>query len=123
MNSRERYDWLNEDSRTFLSRGYLMDGVTPEQRVRQIAEYSQSILGIEGFADKFEDYMSRGWFSLSTPVWTNFGLERGLGVSCFGVDIKDDMADILRASAEIGMLSKNGGGTAGFFLIFCTYYS
>ena len=113
--SRDRYDWLNNDSRTYLSRGYLMEGVTPEQRIRQIAEYSQSALNIAGFADKFEDYMSRGWFSLSTPVWTNFGLDRGLGVSCFGVDIQDDMADILRAASEIGMLSKNGGGTAGFF--------
>lgn len=110
-----KYEWLNEDSRTFLSRGYLVNNTTPEERIREIADYSESLLGISGFADKFEDYMSRGWYSLSTPVWTNFGLGRGLGVSCFGVDIQDDMADILRSAAEIGMLSKNGGGTAGFF--------
>jgi ribonucleoside-diphosphate reductase alpha chain len=35
-----------------------------------------------GWADKFCDYMSRGWFSLSTPIWTNFGTTRGLGISC-----------------------------------------
>ena len=110
-----KYEWLNEDSRTFLSRGYLVNGTTPEERIKEIADYSESLLGISGFADKFEDYMSKGWYSLSTPVWTNFGLGRGLGVSCFGVDIQDDMADILRSAAEIGMLSKNGGGTAGFF--------
>lgn len=110
-----RYEWLNEDSRTFLSRGYLVNNTTPEERIREIADYSESLLGISGFANKFEDYMSRGWYSLSTPVWTNFGLGRGLGVSCFGVDIQDDMADILRSAAEIGMLSKSGGGTAGFF--------
>ncbi len=111
----KKYSWLNEDSRTFLSRGYLIEGVTPEERVRQIADKSESILGIEGFADKFEDYMSKGWFSLSTPVWTNFGLDRGLGISCFGVTISDEMQDILRAAGEIGMLSKFGGGTAGYF--------
>lgn len=111
----KKYRWLNEDARTFLSRGYLIDGITPEERVRQIADKSESILGIDGFADKFEDYMSRGWFSLSTPVWTNFGLDRGLGISCFGVTIADEMQDILRAAGEIGMLSKFGGGTAGYF--------
>ena len=111
----KKYRWLNEDARTFLSRGYLIDGITPEERVRQIADKSESILGIAGFANKFEDYMSRGWFSLSTPVWTNFGLDRGLGISCFGVTIADEMQDILRAAGEIGMLSKFGGGTAGYF--------
>ncbi len=111
----KKYRWLNEDARTFLSRGYLIDGITPEERVRQIADKSESILGIGGFANKFEDYMSRGWFSLSTPVWTNFGLDRGLGISCFGVTIADEMQDILRAAGEIGMLSKFGGGTAGYF--------
>ena len=111
----KKYKWLNEDARTFLSRGYLIDGISPEERVRQIANKSESILSIDGFADKFEDYMSRGWFSLSTPVWTNFGLDRGLGISCFGVTIADEMQDILRAAGEIGMLSKFGGGTAGYF--------
>ena len=111
----KKYRWLNEDARTFLSRGYLIDGITPEERVRQIADKSESILGIDGFADKFEDYMSRGWFSLSTPVWTNFGLDRGLAISYFGVTIADEMQDILRAAGEIGMLSKFGGGTAGYF--------
>lgn len=110
-----KYYWLNEDSRKFLSRDYLLPGTTPEQRVRDIADYSESILGIDGFADKFEDYMSRGWFSLSTPVWCNFGLDRGFGISCFSVDVMDSLDDIFRANAEVGMLSKVGGGTAAYF--------
>lgn len=35
--------------------------------------------------------------------------------NCFGIDIQDDTSDILRASAEIGMMTKVGGGTAGYF--------
>lgn len=111
----DKFYWLNEESRQFLSRGYLLPGVTVEERIEQIGKYAESILGIDGFSDKFYDYMSRGWFSLSTPVWANFGLDRGLGISCFGVTIKDDLSDILRASCEIGMLCKYGGGTAGYF--------
>ena len=111
----EKYYWLNQDSRAFLSKDYLIEGVTPEQRIREIAETAEKILKIEGFADKFEGYMEKGFYSLATPVWMNFGLDRGLPISCYGIDIQDDTLDILRSTAEIGALTKMGGGTAGYF--------
>jgi ribonucleoside-diphosphate reductase alpha chain len=107
--------WLNKESRDFLKKGYLLEGVTPEERIKQIADRAEEILGIEGFSDKFYGYMSKGYFSLATPIWMNFGIERGLPISCYGIDIQDDTADILRSTAEIGMLTKHGGGTAGYF--------
>lgn len=111
----KKYYWLNSHSRIFLERGYLKEGVTPEVRIRQIAETAQGILNIDGFADKFEDYMSRGFYSLATPVWTNFGNDRGLPVSCFNSYIPDTMDGILNKVAEVGMMSKLGGGTSGYF--------
>ena len=111
----KNYYWLNEDSRKFLAKDYLLPGITPEARIREISETAEKILGIEGFADKFESYMARGFYSLATPVWMNFGLDRGLPISCYGIDIQDDTMDILRATAEIGALTKMGGGTAGYF--------
>lgn len=107
--------WLNEHSRAFLAKGYLHAGDTPEERIRFIANRAQEILGIDGFADKFYDYMSRGFYSLSTPVWANFGLRKGLPISCFGSYIGDTMGDILYTQAEAGMMSKFGGGTSGYF--------
>src|SRR5690606_7019092 len=76
--------WLNENSINFLNGGYLTEGVTPEQRIKIIADTAETILGIEGFANKFYDYMSKGYFSLSSPVWSNFGTDKGLPISCFG---------------------------------------
>lgn len=111
----EDFNWLNKDSRTFLEKDYLLEGVTPEERIRQIADTAENILGIEGFSDKFYGYMAKGFYSLATPVWMNFGLDRGLPISCYGIDIQDDTFDILRATAEIGALTKMGGGTAGYF--------
>jgi len=73
MTSSKKYYWLNSHSRIFLERGYLNEGVTPEQRIEDIAKNAEKILKIKGFAAKFEDYMSRGFYSLATPVWTNFG--------------------------------------------------
>lgn len=110
-----KYYWLNEKSREFLSRGYVREGQTAEQRVREIAEAAEKYLGLKGYADKFEDYMSRGWFSLSSPVWANYGLERGLPCSCNGSYIEDTMESILYKNAEIGMMTKNAAGTSAYF--------
>lgn len=109
------YKWLNNHSRIFLERGYLEEGVSPEQRIAEIADNAEKILKIEGFSNKFQDYMSRGFYSLSTPVWTNFGNKRGLPVSCYGSYIDDKMESILDKASEIGIMSKFGGGTSGYF--------
>ena len=111
----EKYYWLNNDSRTFLQRGYIEGEKTAEERIRQIALAAQRRLGFDGFADKFEDYMSRGWYSLASPIWANFGLKRGLPISCFGSYIGDTMDSILTGVAEVGMMSKMGGGTSAYF--------
>jgi len=109
---RKKYYWLNEDSRTFLSRGYINE--TPEQRIHDIATIAEKHLNINGFAKKFEDYMARGFYSLSTPVWINFGKQKGLPISCYGSNVDDNLDSILNAGREIGMMSKYGGGTSVF---------
>jgi len=105
----EPFYWLNEDSRAFLDEGYLIEGVTAEERVREIAERAEEILDDDGFADKFYDYMSRGFYSLASPVWSNFGLDRGLPISCFGSHMEDNMESILYTHAEVGEMTKLGG--------------
>ncbi|RXG19093.1 ribonucleoside-diphosphate reductase alpha chain [Leeuwenhoekiella aestuarii] len=110
-----KFEWLNDFSRNFLASGYLTKGVTPEGRIREIADRAETILGIAGFSDKFYGYMSEGFYSLASPVWSNFGKERGLPISCFGSHIDDDMGNILYTQSEVGMMSKLGGGTSGYF--------
>ena len=116
------YYWVTKDTRAFMEKGYLDPGQTVEERVREIAEHAEKIFketyrgaDVSGFADEFEDCMKRGWFSLSTPVWVNFGKEKGLPISCFGTTVQDDTFDILRGAAEVGAMSKVGGGTATYF--------
>ncbi|MBC3758147.1 ribonucleoside-diphosphate reductase subunit alpha [Hyunsoonleella sp. SJ7] len=110
-----KFEWLTENSRKFLASGYLTEGATPEQRIREIADRAEQILKIDGFADKFYKYMGEGFFSLASPVWSNFGKKRGLPISCFGSNIADDMGNILYTQSEVGMMSKLGGGTSGYF--------
>lgn len=113
--NKESFSWLTDHSRNFLEAGYLVPGVSPEQRIREIAERAEDILGIAGYANTFYHYMSEGFFSLASPVWSNFGKERGLPISCFGSNVSDDMGNILYTQSEVGMMSKLGGGTSGFF--------
>ncbi len=107
--------WLNENSRKFLEGGYLLPGQTAEERIREIADNAEKILKKPGFADKFYDYMSQGFYSLASPIWANFGHKRGLPISCFGSYLADDMGSILYSQAEVGMQSKLGGGCSGYF--------
>ena len=110
-----KYEWLNKDSRKFLERGYLLEGETPEQRIKDIAEAAEKLLKIKGFADKFEGYMERGFFSLSSPIWSNFGRTRGLPISCFGSYVKDTMEGIMEKVSETAIMTKHGGGTSAYF--------
>jgi ribonucleoside-diphosphate reductase alpha chain len=112
---RQKYDWLNEDSKKFLERGYLKKGQTPLERFKEIADTAEAILKIKGFSDKFLDFLSRGYYSIATPILMNFGNERGLGISCFNSHIEDSIEDFLIKQAEVGMMTKMGGGTSGYF--------
>lgn len=109
------FNWLNEDSRTFLSRGYLKDGVSAEDRIEEIGQAAEKILNKPGFARKFYKYMMAGYYSLSSPVWSNFGTDRGLPISCNGVMVEDSIEEILQKMAEVGVQTKLGAGTSGYF--------
>lgn len=115
----EEYIWCNEASRQFLEKDYLAPGQTLDERVDQICRKFQNYLH-QGFNDgeavlivkQFKENFKRGWYSLSTPCWTNYGTDRGDPISCFGTYVSDNMESILEAQAEIGMMSKRGGGTS-----------
>jgi len=115
LTTKKTFAWLNENSRKFLAAGYLGEGITAEERIANIAKRAEEILQMPGYAEKFYHYMSQGYYSLASPVWSNFGKERGLPISCFGSHIDDDIGNILYSQSEVGMMSKLGGGTSGYF--------
>lgn len=118
--------WLNEASRSFLEKDYLLPGQTVQNRIQVIGDAAERILKaqtkdqedceyLNGFSQKLQSYIARGWISLSTPIWANFGTDRGLPISCFGSCIGDSVESILDTVAEIGTMSKYGGGTSAYF--------
>lgn len=109
------YRWLTDLSRIFLERDYLVDGQSVDDRVSEICNAAEKILNKPGFAKRFQDNFKKGWYSFSTPIWTNFGNDRGLPISCFGSFISDSMESIAFTWSEVAMMTKHGGGTSGYF--------
>jgi ribonucleoside-diphosphate reductase alpha chain len=110
------YRWLNELSQQFLEKDYLLSNQTVDDRVHKIADTADSLLPKHlSISSRFIDYMKRGWYSLATPIWTNYGNDRGLPISCYGSRMEDTSESILDTHAEVGMMTKNGGGTSALF--------
>lgn len=109
------YIWLTDLSQIFLDKDYLVKGQSVDERVDVMFNTAERILNKPGFAKAFKENFKKGWYSLSTPIWTNFGNKRGLPISCFGSMIEDDTGEILKTYAEVGMMTKHGGGTSAYF--------
>ena len=93
-----------------ISKGYLLAGETPKDAYWRVATRVAQRLGKPQLASKFFDYIWRGWLNLATPVLSNTGTDRGLPISCFGIDVADSIADIGSKNLEMMLLAKHGGG-------------
>lgn len=111
----EPFYWLSEDPIKFLQRDYLLPSETPQSRLREIGDTVAKYHNDPELSDKFYDYVAQKCYSISTPVWTNFGKPYGLPISCFGSLIGDSVESIFDKSAEVAIMCKNGGGTSGAF--------
>ena len=93
-----------------ISKGYLLGDETPKDAYWRVATTVARRLAKPELASKFFDYIWRGWLCLATPVLSNTGTERGLPISCFGVDVADSILDIGQKNLEMMLLAKHGGG-------------
>jgi ribonucleoside-diphosphate reductase alpha chain len=93
-----------------ISKGYLMKGETPKDAYWRVSTTVAKRLGKPEMASKFFDYIWKGWLNLATPVLSNTGTERGLPISCFGIDVADSIFDIGTKNLELMLLAKHGGG-------------
>lgn len=108
------FDWVTDDTRTFMARGYLLEGETVEQRCRDIADAVSVYMGDTKIGDRLFHYLSEGYYSLASPVWSNFARTRGLPISCNGSHVGDSIEEILTTVAEIGVMTKHGAGTSAY---------
>ena len=93
-----------------ISKGYLLEGEKPKDAYWRVATRVAQRLNKPQMATKFFDYIWKGWLNLATPVLSNTGTDRGLPISCFGIDVADSIYDIGNKNLELMLLAKHGGG-------------
>ena len=93
-----------------ISAGYLFGDEKPKDAYWRVSTTVARRLGKPELASKFFDYIWKGWLNLASPVLSNTGLERGLPISCFGIDVADSIHDIGSKNLEMMLLAKHGGG-------------
>jgi len=93
-----------------ISRGYLLEGESPKDAYWRVSTTVAKRLGKPELASKFFDFIWKGWLCLASPVLANTGTERGLPISCFGIDAADSILDIGNKNLEMMLLAKHGGG-------------
>ena len=103
-------EWMNEVSLATISKGYLLPGETPKKAYKRVADTVAMRLGKPELSAKFQRYMWKGWLNLASPVLSNTGTDRGLPISCFGIDTPDSIRGIGLTNAELMKLTSVGGG-------------
>jgi len=100
----------NDVYKKTISGGYLINGESPRDAYMRVAKTVAKRLYKPELADKFFDYIWKGWLCLASPVLSNTGADRGLPISCFGIDVSDSIQDIGNKNLEMMLLAKHGGG-------------
>jgi len=93
-----------------IAGGYLLAGETPKDAYNRVATTVARRLYKPELAEKFFEYIWQGWLCLASPVLSNTGTDRGLPISCFGIDVADSIQDIGQKNLEMMLLAKHGGG-------------
>jgi len=93
-----------------ISKGYVLAGEKPKDAYWRVCTAVARRLDKPQLASKFFDYIWRGWLNLATPVLSNTGTDRGLPISCFGIDVGDSIQEIGQKNLEMMLLAKHGGG-------------
>jgi ribonucleoside-diphosphate reductase alpha chain len=93
-----------------ISKGYLLPGEKPKDAYWRVCTTVAKRLNKPQLASKFFDYVYKGWLCLASPVLSNTGTDRGLPISCFGIDVGDSIYEIGSKNLELMLLAKHGGG-------------
>ena len=103
--------WADSDVyKKTIQGGYLLPNETPKEAYQRVSKAVARRLDRPEMADKFFEYIWNGWLCLASPVLSNTGTDRGLPISCFGIDVADSIFDIGTKNLEMMLLAKHGGG-------------
>jgi ribonucleoside-diphosphate reductase alpha chain len=96
-----------------LRDSYLAPGETSPQEAfaRVAAAFADDL----EHAQRIYDYASQHWFMFSTPILSNGGTDKGLGISCFLQNVEDSLEGLAHHHTESMFLTARGGGLGGYW--------
>ena len=103
-------EWMDEISLATVSKGYLLPGEDVKKAYRRVAKAAAFRLKRPELENKFYKIIWNGWLGLASPVISNMGTDRGLPISCYGIDTPDSIRGIGLTNAELMRLTSKGGG-------------
>jgi ribonucleoside-diphosphate reductase alpha chain len=102
--------WMDEIGISIISQGYLLPDEDVFDAFKRVSRAAAKRLKRKDLQPYFYEAMTKNWLCLASPVLSNLGTERGMPISCFGIDTDDSIEGIALANAELMRLSSQGGG-------------
>jgi len=103
-------EWMNEISLSMISKGYLLPDEDVFGAFKRVSRAASRRLKRKDLYPFFLEAITKNWLCLASPVLSNMGTERGMPISCFGIDTDDSIEGIALANSELMRLSSQGGG-------------
>ena len=102
--------WFNEIGLSMISKGYLLPDEDVYGAFKRVSRAAAKRLKRKDLQPYFYEAITKNWLCLASPVLSNLGTERGMPISCFGIDTDDSIEGIALANSELMRLSSQGGG-------------
>ncbi len=103
-------EWMDDIAVSMISKGYLLSDENVFDGFKRVSKASARRLRRKDLQPFFYEAMVKNWLCLASPVLSNMGTERGLPISCYGIDVDDSVEGIASANSELMRLSSQGGG-------------
>jgi ribonucleoside-diphosphate reductase alpha chain len=103
-------EWMDEIGTSIISQGYLLPEENVFKAFHRVSKAAGRRLKRKDLQPFFMEAMEKNWLCLASPVLSNLGTERGMPISCFGIDVGDSIEGIADANSELMRLSSQGGG-------------
>ena len=103
-------EWMDDIAISMISKGYLLPDEDVFDAYKRVSKASARRLRRKDLQPFFYEAIVKNWLCLASPVLSNLGTERGMPISCFGIDVGDSIEGIAYANSELMRLSSQGGG-------------
>jgi len=103
-------EWADEIALAIVSKGYLLPDEDMFKAFNRVSKAAAKRLKKRELQPFFYEALTKNWLCLASPVFSNLGTERGLPISCFGIDVEDSIEGIADSNSELMRLTSQGGG-------------